>query len=309
MRKIPSLQWLISFEAVMRHRSMTHAAKELSLTQGAVSQHIQKLESFLDTPVFTRDGHQLTPSEEAVSYSYQVAELLEGLEEATLQLMECETLRGSLTVSVPTSFGSLWLMPRLGRFTEAYPDIQLHILNRDPNDRVATDRIDIAFQYAAQDTAKETLTPVFYEYLVPVCAPAYAARHIAIESPQELCQWRLLHLDERYDQSSQKWLSQVAGVERPEALPGLRFERQVFAILAACDGLGVAFVPEAYVEKELESGQLVKPIDCGVWAREALMASIPRYRVQNVRSQIFMEWLLRETELLRKRYADAGRKR
>lgn len=292
----------------MRHRSMTHAARELHLTQGAVSQHVQKLESFVGSALFTREGHQLIPSEEAIAYGALVAELLGGLEEATVQLMDRETLCGSLTVSVPTSFGSLWLMPRLGSFTEAYPDIQLRVLNRDPGDRETTDRIDVVLQFSEQTAANDTVTPLCHEYVVPICTPAFAARHAPITAPQELCDWHMLHLDERSDSSSRNWLCQAAGVENPETLPGLRFERQVFAIQAACDSLGVAFVPEAYVERELRVGQLVKPFDHGVWSTEALVARTPHYRVQNVRSQVFLEWLLRETEYLRQRYASEATK-
>ena len=307
MRKIPSVQWLSSFDAVMRHRNMTRAAEELHLTQGAVSQHIRKLEAFLDTPLFIRQGQQLQPSAQADAYGERVAELLEELEEATLQVTESDSMRGSLTVSVPTSFGSLWLMPRLADFTNAYPEVQLHLLNRDPNYPDSADRIDIALQFMAIESSDTVPDHVFYEYLVPICSPDYAARHPCPKVPEDLCSWQLLHMDERFNQSSQNWLQQVAQVVASTELPGLRFERQSFAIQAACNGLGVAFVPEAYVERELQTGQLIKPLDIGVWSREVLVAKLPRYRVQNARSQAFKQWLLQESEPQRNLFMASNR--
>lgn len=288
------MPWLYSFEAVMRHKSVTHAADELRLTQGAVSQHIRKLEGHLGTLLFSRKGGQLQPYPQALEYWCQVSKLLEGLEEATTQVAVKDAVRGALHISVPTTFGTHWLMPRLPRFVQAFPNIQLHMLNRDPNYPDGTDRVDVVLTFVSDKYRQEHDVEIFQEYLVPVCTPAYAAGRLPVNEAKDLCGWTLLHIDERFEQTSALWLKQAAGYAHPERLPGLRFERQSFALQAAMKNMGVAFIPEIYVENELKTQELIKPIDLGVWSPYILLARVPRYRAENARALAFREWLKKE---------------
>lgn len=294
MSKVPPVTWLYTFDAVMRHKNMTRAADELLLTQGAVSQHIRKLEAHLGTLLFSRKGSYLKPYPQAITYWLQIAKLLEALEEATTQVIVKDRIRGALHVSVPTTFGVHWLMPRLPKFIETFPNIQLHILNRDPNYPEANDRIDVVLTFLADSYRQEYDMDLLQEYLIPVCTPDYAAKYHPINAANELLNWTLIHVDERFDPSSLLWLKKATGCKSTEPLSGLRFERQSFAIQAAKLGLGVAFIPEIYVVNELKQHELIKPINLGVWSPYVLVSRIPRHRAENARALAFREWLHQE---------------
>jgi len=290
--KSPQLSWLRSFEAVIRHKNVTKAAHELNLTQGAISQHIRKLESLLETPLFVREGKSMTPSRAGMLYSQQIASLLEMLDEATNQVSSSEMLKGALTISVPTSFGIHWLIPRLPNFRQQYPDIQLHILNRDVNFTDNADRIDLSIEFLPVDIDKKNSQLFFYEDIIPICSPAYAKTQPKIERAEDLLKWDLLLMDERFDHTSQCWWEKHLNLRTTEKLSGYRFERHAFVIEAAIAGMGVGLVPKALVEDEIVAGRLTRPLPLSCYADEALAVVIPHYQIENFRCRIFKDWLL-----------------
>jgi LysR family transcriptional regulator, glycine cleavage system transcriptional activator len=294
-RRIPPLHLLESFEATVRLGSLTRAAEELHLTQGAVSQHIRKLEQFLEQPLFRREGQRLLANNAAQTYCEQIRGILNNAEEATNTLATRDSLSGLLTVSAPTTFTACWLMPRLASFTGLYPGIQIHLLNRDPEASKDNDLIDLMLEYRAADSSSSSSISLFRETIVPVCSPDYMKTHAAPSTPEDLLNWNLLHQTHTPGGASATWLQQI-GIADPTSMAGFRFDRQVFAIRAAEDGLGVTFVPEIFVREQLQAGTLIKPIDHPVESVVEFMLTLPNYKFPTSRSETFKTWLLRETE-------------
>ncbi|BFM18008.1 LysR substrate-binding domain-containing protein [Maricurvus nonylphenolicus] len=292
-RKIPPLALLESFEATVRLGSLTRAAEELHLTQGAISQHIRKLEQFLEQPLFRRQGQRLIPNDATTRYCEQIRAILNNAEEATHNLTNRESLSGNLTVSAPTTFTACWLMPRLPHFCSEYPGIKLHLLNRDPEQTRDSDLIDLILKYQPISGNPNDAT-VFQETIVPVCSAAYLTQQQKPSSPNDLLSWNILHQTHSPGGASDTWLRAI-GVEAPDEMMGFRFDRQVFAINAARDGLGVTFVPEIFVRDDLASGTLIKPIEHPVKSLVELVLSQPSYKLPTSRSETFKAWILEQT--------------
>ena len=111
-RPLPPLDLVRGFEAAARRLSFTQAAKELFLTQSAVSRQVQALEAFLGVKLFERRHKALILSEPGQAY-YRVANAaLSELRAVTQRLQESRRGR-VLTVTTTVSFASIWLVPRL----------------------------------------------------------------------------------------------------------------------------------------------------------------------------------------------------
>src|SRR5438477_4771996 len=126
-RKIPTLQALNCFEAAARHQSYTHAARELALTQSAVSRQIALLEDFLGVRLFERTRHGVILTPAGASYARQIASRLDGLERDTLDTMARQGSGGSVQLAAVPTFATRWLLPRLADLAARHPDIAVHI--------------------------------------------------------------------------------------------------------------------------------------------------------------------------------------
>src|SRR5690606_2666701 len=129
-RKLPSFQALQCFEVAARHESYTRAARELALTQGAVSRRIASLEAFLDVALFRRTRHGVRLTEEGVAYARRIAGRLDGLERDTLDAMARQGAGGSIRLASVPTFATRWLLPRLPQFLAEYPDVTIHLETR-----------------------------------------------------------------------------------------------------------------------------------------------------------------------------------
>src|SRR3569833_2868708 len=110
-RKIPSMKALLAFDAAARHQSFTHAAQELSLTEGAVSRQIASLEGSLGIRLFDRVRNRVTLTQSGQVYAEQVRNSLERIERDALQIMAHEGKGGVIELAVLPTLTSQWLLP------------------------------------------------------------------------------------------------------------------------------------------------------------------------------------------------------
>src|SRR5262245_60281581 len=124
---LPPLGALVAFEAAARHLSFTRAGAELSVTQAAISHHVKALEEHLGRPLFRRLPRALLLTDEGQRYQQAIADALDRIEGATRDA-RAPAATTRLVVTVLPSFAARWLVPRLGRFYAARPDIDLHVV-------------------------------------------------------------------------------------------------------------------------------------------------------------------------------------
>lgn len=291
-RILPSLTALQFFDASVRHLSFTRAARELNVTQSAVSRQIRQLEEYLGRPLFRRHKQRLILTEPGEIYSVSVRDLLDRAEAATLQLMAYGSGGGTLTIALLPTFGSRWLVPRLGDFTARYPDIQLNLVTQvKPFDFAGSD-IDAAIHFGDEVWPGAVCHRLMSEVVVPVAAPSLLDRGVALARPEDVVRYPLLQHVTR-PQAWQEWLRAV-GVERLECRLGPRFEQFYMVIQAAIAGLGLAMLPRFLIQEELASGRLIVAFDRPVVSVDAYYLVHPERKTGLRRITVFRDWLLEQ---------------
>ena len=145
-RTLPPLNGLRAFEAAARHMSFTDAADELSVTQAAISHQVRGLEQRLGLKLFVRRNRSLLLSEAGQAYLPAVRAAFDQLNEATEKLLQKDR-GGHLTVTTTASFAMKWLVPRLGGFQRANPEIDVRISTGTGLIDFSREDVDIGIRY------------------------------------------------------------------------------------------------------------------------------------------------------------------
>ena len=252
--RLPSLDLIRGFVAVGCRMSITLAARDLCLTQSAVSQQIHGLETALGCKLLVR-GHRsiaFTPEGERLFRSADSA--VQQLQNVVGELMESI---GRQTVTVTSTIGvtGLWLIPRLSSFLQENPNIEIRL---SANTRIAdlkAEGIDLAIRYGAPEAAPENAIRLFDEAVAPVANPLLGLT--GISEADCLKRQVLLEFDGPYRPWLQwgEWLASQGweGV-RPKAI--LRFNQYDQLIYAAMAGHGIALGRLPLLSPMLADGRL-----------------------------------------------------
>lgn len=302
-RDLPQLDLLTGFEAAARHLSFTKAAAELFLTQSAISRQVQALEAQIGTPLFQRRHRALLLTDAGQLLYRSTQDVLGVLEAATREIRGLHTAR-TLTVTTTISFASLWLIPRLPRFRERHPQIDVRISADHAVFDLSRDRIDVAIRYCAPERAPAQATKLFGESVVPMCSPALLRdRKRPLRVPADLRHHVLLH-DDYLD--STPWLEwgnwlQSQGLGDLKPAGDLRFSIYDQMIQAALEGQGVALGRLPLLTQHLRSRRLVMPFADGHRSGDEPTSSRAFYLITEPRAahrpevQAFVDWVLAET--------------
>jgi DNA-binding transcriptional LysR family regulator len=260
----PPIHALRAFEAAARHLNYSRAAAELSLTHGAISHHVARLERDLGgVRLFERDGQRMLLTDAGQVLVLDVRRALRLLSDAFESVRarpRAQEKDRSLTISVLPSFAARWLVPRLPAFQALDPDLSISIR---PTAALAVmdgrDGVDLAIRYGPGRWPGLKSAPLLAGTLFPVCAPAYRDRH-AIERPADLLRLRLLRCPR------QRWATWFAASALQELEPDLgpSFDDASLLVQAAIDGQGVALARAALVVDDLASNRLVRLFDIAV---------------------------------------------
>lgn len=291
-RKIPSLQALNCFEAAARHQSYTYAARELALTQSAVSKQIALLEDFLGMRLFERTRHGVVLTGAGASYARQIATRLDGLERDTLDTMARQGGGGAVQLAAVPTFATRWLLPRLADLTVQHPDITVHIDACTRPFMFAESEYDAAlYAGTAEQVAKWPGTRaalLMHEEVVPVASPRLLGGRNDW-SPLAIAQLPLLQQSTRPD-AWRQWFDAM-GVSSELALHGPRYELSSMLAVAASHGLGVALLPRMLVEAELASAELRIVSDHPLRGKRAYYLVTPEVAQEKPALVRFQHWL------------------
>lgn len=279
------------FHCVASHLSFTRAAEEMNVTTGAVSQQIKQLESRLHCQLFQRTTRQLHLTEEGELLSQAVARGYRDMDEA-LGSLTALRLRGRVRLVVISSFCLQWLVPRLGGFYRAFPDIELHLDAQDNLQGMAEGSYDLALDYRFPRSNEEA--PFLAEWLIPVCSPAL--RTGGPLNAKDLLAYPLIHDSAPWagatqDQEWQHWLAEV-GVKQQSGQGQLYFNRADLALQAAETGQGVALGRQELVTDRLASGRLVVACDQKVRSPASYFLQLAPAAQNNARALACYKWLL-----------------
>lgn len=258
IKPLPPLNSLVAFEAAARYMSFTRAAAELNVTQGAVSRQIRHLEEYLGHALFVRDKRQLGLTQTGNQYYASVQESLQVLADATGDILQWRSNK-QITVVTSNAMASLWLLPRLPKFQDAFPNIDVRILATDSLKGVRSSEYDVALFYYRKAPTAMSATPLFRERVYPICSPDFLERQ-GLDNPDQILATTQLWLD-----SSENWLTwkdwfKSAGLKPTEPRRRLNLNNYPMLIQAALNGQGVALGWEQLVEQYLDNGLLVRPV-------------------------------------------------
>jgi LysR family glycine cleavage system transcriptional activator len=290
--RLPPLAALRAFAAAARHRSFTKAAQELFLTQSAVSRHVRNLEQDLGCQLFLRGHRSDTLTSEGESYMRELVSAFARMDLATRRIKHAGR-QDVLNIHAYTTFAMQWLIPRLKRFQDINPEIDVRLTaSVQPIDFYQND-VHGAIRTKHDDWNPETRADeLFASWLIPVASPTAGGEPLRLEHPNDLQHVTLLHALSRIS-DWKLWLDHV-GADRVDPMRGLRFESSAMAYLAAKQGLGIAIAQRFLVRDELRNGSLTQIFPQSVRSdRTYYFLTSPKY-VGHAALEVFRSWLLNE---------------
>jgi LysR family glycine cleavage system transcriptional activator len=257
-RRLPSLTALKAFEAAARHQSFTRAADELFVTQAAVSRQIRELEAALGRPLFHRLHRKVELTEAGATLAAATAHAFERIEAAVLRIGG-GTPESLLQISVEPPFAMQWLLPRLGRFNQRHPEIDVVL---DPDFAIVDltgSGAELAIRYSDDQTSWPGTEshPLAEIWGAPVLAPGLLGRGPPLEGPGDLVHYTLLHEEDR--EYWARWFRD-AGLPDLAVRRGPVFKDATLAIEAAILGQGVVLGDPILTGDDVAAGRLAQPL-------------------------------------------------
>lgn len=248
--KGPPLNALRAFEAAARLGSFAAAAEELSVTPGAISQHIKAVEAWSGVPLFRRRAQGVELTEAGRQVAPVLLTAFDGIGEATRMIREMKP-RATLTVAALPSVAQLWLYPRLAAIRAALPGVRLSIYALETPPNLRRDLFDLSLfpRDPGECPSGVALAP---DELFPVAAPALAAR---IRRPEDLATHTLL-TDESWSSDWTDW-AEAERVVLPDLTDAPRFSLYSLAVEEAVAGAGVLMGHGFLLDPQVKSGKLV----------------------------------------------------
>ena len=289
-RKIPPTQALICFESAARHESFTRAAEELALTQSAVCRQIANLETFLDVALFRRTRRGVRLTEAGETYHRRIANRLDAVERDTLSLMGNKG-SSSLELALVPTFGTRWLLPRLGQYLVQYPNVTVNMTNRTRPFLFADTEFDAAIYFGDGEWSGTEVHFLMQESPVPVCSPALMRGQSQL-TPQQISQLPLLQQSTR-PYAWRHWFASC-DMRIEHDLNGTRLELFSMLAQAAMQNMGVALIPPFLISDELQSGRLVIANPHSFDSSSAYYLVIPERKAESSTLQGFRDWVISE---------------
>lgn len=272
--RLPSLVSIGAFEAAARHGSFAAAARELGTSAASVSYHVRQLEQQLDLRLFRRFAHRVALTGAGEALAADAIAAFEGLRASFLRAAADDDARLALT-ALPT-FGTSWLIPRLGAFRDLHPATEVDLeLSADAQD-LSEGRFDAAIRNGHGGWPGLSASYLFPSIFMPLCAPSQLAA--GLDAP-------LLGRRDWWD----LWF-RALGRETPQRF-GIHLADEHLDAAAAIAGHGVTIGSPILFRCEIEAGRLVPAHDLVVGDGRSFWLVYPKARRDNAKLRRFHTWL------------------
>lgn len=289
---LPSINSLVVFEAAGRLSSFTGAARELRMTQAAVSYAIHRLEAHLGTTLFRREHRRVRLSEAGARFHADVSIGLQHIQRSA-QDLRAVAAGGHVTLSCSTAFAAFWMVPRMAELRANLPHIDLRIQTADRDLDLAAEGIPLGVRGGTEAELPDyELMPIADEEIFAVAGPSYLARAGMPATPADLVSHRLIHLEEPFRPATdwQEWL-QSAGVTRPPPR-GLVINDYALVIQAVMEGEGIALGWRHLTERLISRGLLVRVTDHVLATGASFHVAWPKTRELSDGVRKVRDWLV-----------------
>ncbi|MCV6613190.1 MAG: LysR family transcriptional regulator [Amphritea sp.] len=284
----PPMNALKVFEVAARHLSFSKAAEELFVTQGAVSKQIQSLEQYLEQPLFHREKGGLTLTDAGKLYLPTVAEAMESIQSATALIKQSVADSNSLLINTTPSFSTLWLIPKLKRIKEQFPDLTLQVTSTHSENILSTES-DVIIRCLPISPNLDPESLLVAEELVAVISQERLQASPIREAKDILNHPLILHTTR-----PQLWTSFLShylaeDYRAPQFSDG--FEHFFMSMEAVKRGQGIGLLPSFLAGDLIEKGELVNPMQIKFMSGYGYYFSVPVHKRSNVRVVELTRWM------------------
>jgi LysR family transcriptional regulator, glycine cleavage system transcriptional activator len=289
---LPPLNAVRAFEAAARRGSFVEAAADLNVTHWAIGKQVRLLEDWLGVPLFERRSRGVALTDEGTELLADVSAAFFRLSEATGKLRRPEVTRrvsGVVRVNVQSSFALRWLFPRLTKFQEQFPNIDVRVSTTSRKLRYIGSAFDIGVRSAPETGAGLRSEPLMADRRRPACSPELLRKR-PVETVHDLRHHTILH-SATTRSSWSHWLS-VAGAADLKSFRHLELEHVYLQLQAAVEGLGVALASVPLIEGDIAAGRLVCPIAASEWNAGSYELVMNDDRAENPAVRAFRDWIV-----------------
>lgn len=293
-RSIPSPAALFSFEAAARLGSFSLAARELNVSQAAISCAVRKLELHLGVQLFLRQHRSIALTENGRKFYGDVSIGLSHISRSADEFLRMRE-RAHVTLSASTAFASYWLLPRLVKFRQSFPELELRILTTDQDVDLISESISLGIRRGTGNWANYECMLFAEEEIYAVCSPDYIEKVGPFEKPEDLLGCQLIHLNERFRPRPgwNDWF-EAAGVAHYTEEDGLRLNDYALVIRSGLAGQGIILGWKYIVDNLLAEGRLIKAVDYTYRSGFGFYLLWPRTAISLVNVNSVRDWILNE---------------
>ncbi|MFZ4540196.1 MAG: LysR family transcriptional regulator [Rickettsiales bacterium] len=251
------------FHTVGLHKSLTRAGEALNLSQSAVSRQISSLEEKMGTPLFHRHARGLVLTEHGEILFRTVCDMVIKLEATEISLAEA-TLKpkGPFTLTVPATFGTLWLASQMKEYCELYPDIQVTLICEDRELDLTTRQADAAIRFQPTKHPDLVQIPMMQLQNSLYASNDYLRIHGVPASIEDLADHRLLGFDNSvtplpFPQAN--WLFELGGTKSNRA-PYVKANSLLALRTMVKRGMGIAALPDYLMHRTRHVSRVLESI-------------------------------------------------
>jgi len=285
-RRTLPLSALRAFESAGRHLHMGRAGEDLGVTHGAISHQVRALEQQLGVSLFIRANNRLQLTSAGERLLGSVRDGFDRIVDGALHL-DPDNLTGRLVIGCTESTGASWAIKHIGEFQLQYPQIDIHVVEVQPQQKNIPREVDVAICYGKPSAGGRELVELVAPPVFPVCSPRILHGIPAITRPGHLGRLTLLH-DSLNDWSH--WFSAM-DVPVPENVKQIHFFSTNLSLVAARLGFGVALCNLFEIQEDLREGRLVKLLKKAVAESSNYYLLTNRLEHRSLRAQLFEDWI------------------
>lgn len=285
-----------SFECAARHQSYSKAAVELCISQAAVSQQMRQLEDTIGSKLFLRKNKQMLLTQKGLTLFEATKQALEILQKSINELKD-EGIAGSLTITSTQAFTSLWLMPRLHKFSKLHPEIEIRVMSSSSFDDLKQQHIDLAIRFGinVEERTDASYTCEYFgeDPVYPICSAQLASSQ-NFNEPKDLLKSWLVSLENPGSYDWDTWFENVGIKEYQQHQHWTKVHSTDMALNAVLNGHGFTLAARYLCIQQLNLGQLVMPVNIPHpnTVKRYLVFDADSARISRIK--VFSKWLKTE---------------
>lgn len=286
-----------TFIRVVEAGSISGAAERLGLAKSAVSRRLKELEQHLGVELFHRTTRRMNLTDTGRAFYHQAVRILEDVLEAELATAQAHgTLKGSLKVALPSSFGLAHMGPAINAFLQEHPQIEFELDFNDREVDLIQEGFDLAIRIANLPDSSLIARRLATIQTVMCASPSYLERMGTPRSPDELIDHQCLVYSLLRDFEHWHLSDKKGNVCKTTIRPYLKATTGEFLRDAAVNGLGIILVPSFICYREIESGALMPLLEEYQPPQLDAYAIYPQTRHLSQRVRTFVDFLVKRFE-------------